>query len=285
MTKYLIFAAGLVCSLGNAWADPPADMRAKFSTLSTALQNNPFHKPIVLNSRETPNRIEGDVYAVIPHEFAKVQTQLARPEAWCDIVSLHINTKYCRVMAGGPPEKLLVRMGKKTPEPLADATPFEFSFRASTDTPGYLSVVLHSQAGPISTSNYQLSLEATAGSGSQTLLHLHYGYTTSFASRFAMQAYLLTAGRHKVGFTPLQIEPPKAIGGARGAMERNTMRYYLAIQAYMDASTAAPNEQFERRLSNWFSAVEQFPEQLHELEQGEYLEMKREERARERNTP
>ena len=263
------------------WADAPADLRAKFSTLSTALANNPFHKPLVLNSREPPDRIEGDVFAIIPHEFAKVQNQLARPDAWCDIISLHINTKYCKVMAGGPPEKLLVRMGKKTPEPLADATPFEFTFRASTDTPDYLSVVLHSQAGPIGTSNYSLALEATAGTGAHTLLHLRYGYTTSFASRIAMQAYLLTAGRNKVGFTPLQFEPPRAIGGARGAMERNTMRYYLAIQAYMDATTAPVNEQFERRLANWFSAVEQFPVQLHELSQKDYLEMKRDEHARE----
>ncbi len=275
----------LLCSTRIAAADAPADLRAKFAGMTKALQNNAFRKPIVLVSREPHNQIEGDVYAVIAHDFAKVQAQLVRPEAWCDIISLHINTKYCRVMEGGPSDKLLVRMGKKTPEPLADTTPFEFTFRSLQDTPDYLSVVLHSQAGPIGTSNYRLTVAAIPGANDQTLLHLHYGYTTSFASRIAMQTYLLTAGRNKVGFTPLQSEPPKAIAGARGAMERNTMRYYLAVQAYMDASTFPASEQFERRIANWFAAVEQFPVQLHELDRKEYLDMKREEYARERNTP
>ncbi|MDD5176397.1 MAG: hypothetical protein PHQ05_08265 [Sterolibacterium sp.] len=61
----------------------------------------------------------------------------------------------------------------------------------------------------------------------------------------------------------------------RGLLERNTMRYYLAVDTFLSAAGAAPMAQLEQRLQNWFTAVEQYPRQLHEMERGEYLEMKR----------
>jgi hypothetical protein len=51
-------------------------------------------------------------------------------------------------------------------------------------------------------------------------------------ARMAMQAYLLTAGRDKIGFSITSKKadgPPTYIAGVRGAVERNAMRYYLAI--------------------------------------------------------
>ena len=36
-------------------------------------------------------------------------------------------------------------------------------------------------------------------------------------------------------------------------------------------------EQLEKRLSNWHAGSERYPVQLHELERGEYLDMKRRE--------
>lgn len=46
-------------------------------------------------------------------------------------------------------------------------------------------------------------------------------------------------------------------------IERNTMRYYLAIEAYLGAYTLPAAEQPERRLRDWFAAVERYPRQLH----------------------
>jgi hypothetical protein len=63
-------------------------------------------------------------------------------------------------------------------------------------------------------------------------------------------------------------------------VERNTMRYYLAIEAFLGALAAPPQARFEKRLRDWFAAAERYPRQLHEMEQGEYLDMKRKERLR-----
>ena len=98
-----------------------------------------------------------------------------------------------------------------------------------------------------------------------------------------MAAYFSTIGRVKVGFTVTGKEndgSPIYIGGMRGLVERNTMRYYLAIEAYLGALTLSPRAQFEKRIGDWFVAVERYPRQLHEIEKAEYLDMKRKEQRR-----
>ena len=66
----------------------------------------------------------------------------------------------------------------------------------------------------------------------------------------------------------------------RGVTERNTMRYYLAIESFLGAlATPAPGR-VEKSMSDWFTAIERYPRQLHEMERGEYLAMKRMEYAR-----
>jgi hypothetical protein len=98
-----------------------------------------------------------------------------------------------------------------------------------------------------------------------------------------MQAYLNTLGSDKVGFTVIDKLPdgkPLYVSGIRGALERNTMRYYLAISAYLGALSTPPQQQLEKRLRDWFASTERYPLQLHELELSEYLDMKRKEYKR-----
>jgi hypothetical protein len=90
-----------------------------------------------------------------------------------------------------------------------------------------------------------------------------------------MGVYLSTAGADKVGFSASGKDAdgnPQYIGGVRGLTERNTMRYYLAIEAYVADPQPA---QLEKRLSDWFDATERYPRQLHELDKNDYLAMKR----------
>ncbi|MCY1378654.1 hypothetical protein D9M69_663090 [compost metagenome] len=64
------------------------------------------------------------------------------------------------------------------------------------------------------------------------------------------------------------------MGSTLGVVERNTMRYYLAIEAYLGTLSAPAPDRLEQRLNAWYAAVERYPLQLHDLERGEYLEMK-----------
>ena len=56
-----------------------------------------------------------------------------------------------------------------------------------------------------------------------------------------MQSYLATAGSSKVGFSVVDRKAdgtPVHIRNLRGVIERNTMRYYLAIEAFLGAHAA-----------------------------------------------
>ncbi|MOA39376.1 hypothetical protein D3C78_1611520 [compost metagenome] len=63
----------------------------------------------------------------------------------------------------------------------------------------------------------------------------------------------------------------------RAVVERNTMRYYLAIEAFLDALAAPPAQRQERRLQLWHASARRYPQQLQEPASGTYLEMKRSE--------
>ncbi|MBC7391765.1 MAG: hypothetical protein H7340_00405, partial [Variovorax sp.] len=89
-----------------------------------------------------------------------------------------------------------------------------------------------------------------------------------------------TIGSDKVGFTVTGKNgkgEPDYIGGVRGVVERNTMRYYLAIDAYLDAPS--PQQQ-DQRTAAWFDATEQYALQLHEMPKDDYVAMKRSEYRR-----
>ena len=65
------------------------------------------------------------------------------------------------------------------------------------------------------------------------------------------------------------------IGGVRGVVERNTMRYYLAINAYLAAERLPLPQRQDARLMNWIRATERYPVQLDEMDRATYFEMKR----------
>jgi hypothetical protein len=258
----------------------PAAMRIRHTALQAELASNPFGGPLVLQSEEAPRRIEGDVYAVLEHPFARVSTALSDPGQWCEILILHLNTKYCRRADDQGATRVLLRVGKKEPQAVDAASLLTFRWHAPAARPDYLGVQMDASDGPYDTRDYRLLVEAVPLDGGRTFLHMGYGFSYGSASHLAMHLYLGTIGRDKVGFT--RAGQPSAreegyVGGMRGVAERNTMRYYLAIDAYLDSLALAPEQQVEKRLAAWFDATERYPRQLHEVERDAYLRMKRNE--------
>ncbi len=260
-----------------------ASLLAKYASLGDRLQNNPFQRALTLDSFESSSNVKGDVYALVDYPFAAVSAALNDPEHWCDVLILHINTKYCNAKADRIPAVLTVSIGKKTSQPLEDAYPIEFSYRAAAATPKYLKIQLDAASGPMSTSNYRIQLQAVPVENGRTFLHLTYSYDFGMAGRLAMKTYLATIGSDKVGFTLTGSQSngkPEHIGGMRGVVERNTMRYYLAIDAYLGALATPQSVQLRKRLQNWFTATEQYPRQLREVDRTAYMDMKRSEYLR-----
>jgi hypothetical protein len=291
LTRLLLVLA--VCaSAGLALAAMPetnsaAALGAKYASLAERLGHNQFQRPLYLESAESSNDLKGDVYALIDYPFASVSSALSGPGQWCDVLILHINTKHCRASTEEGNTVLTVSIGKKHAQPLDKTYPIRFAHRVAAATPEYLEVQLDAQKGPLSTSDYLIRLEAVPAEGGRTFLHLTYSYAYGMAGRLAMKTYLATAGSDKVGFTIVGKQPdgqPEYIGGVRGVVERNAMRYYLAIDAYLEAFTVPPPVQLEKRLQGWFTATEQFPRQLHEVGRTAYLEMKRSEYRRQQTT-
>jgi hypothetical protein len=207
------------------------------------------------------------VYAVIDHPFDKVKEALQDPHAWCDIMLLPFNTKACQ--ANG--NRLDVRIGRKYNQPVDRAYRIDFGFNNLVTTSNYLASRLSAGQGPFGTRDYRIVVEAVPLDGGRSFLHMSYAYGFGSAGRFAMQAYLATVGASKVGFTS---------NGLRGVVERNVMRYYLAIDAYLDTMATPQAQRVEKRINEWFSATERYPRQLHEMDRNTYVTMKRAEYGR-----
>lgn len=282
-----LLAACVAFATDIAWAEPgsPAEQTLieQHANMAAPLEQNAYGRPLVLYSSEATHGLTGDVYAVVAYPIKAVSTGLKSPAHWCEVMMLHINTKYCGVMATPQGTTLRVHIGKKTPQALADAPQVDFSYRETAATPTYFAITLLAKDGPLSTSDYHIGLEAVALPGNKTFLHFSYAYGVGFPARVAMQAYLATVGADKVGFTQTGQLPngqPQFIGGVRAVVERNAMRYFLAIDSYLATQNLPPDKQPEARLQDWFTAVERYPRQLHDMDRATYLTMKRAEHAR-----
>ena len=282
----LLLRVGLFCGLVGAplvQAQDAASLKARYASLHEVLAKNEFQRPLYIESSQTSGGLKGDVYAIIEQPYAVASPALRDINHWCDILILHQNVKNCLAVAGKTSKKgdtLQLSVGRKFDQPLAEAYPIDFSYAVSANQSDYLQILLSADEGPMGTRSYRILIEVVALDDKRSFLHLSYSYAYGMAARVAMQGYLTTIGRNKRGFS---IDSRKAngepvyTGGVRGVIERNTMRYYLAIEAYLGALSAPASEQLEKRLNAWYAGVERYPLQLHEMERKEYLEMKHKE--------
>jgi len=253
----------------------------KHAALAGQLAQNVYRRPLYLESIEGANTVTGSAYAVLDSPFATVSGAFKSPRRWCEVLILHINTKYCRASTDESPSQLSVNIGKKTEQPLEDAFALQFNYRLAASSHDYLAAQLRADKGPLGTNNYRIELQAVPLPDGKTFMHLRYSYGYGVASRLAMQGYLATAGSGKVGFTQVQRGSTSVyVDGMRGTVERNTMRYYLAIEAYLASLDKPPAQQLEARLRHWFDATEQYARQLHEVDKDSYMVMKRAEYQR-----
>ena len=275
MKQFLVLLAAMAFAAfaHAAGALGAAALRSQYTTLAPRLAASEFGGPLLLQSEETSRRIEGEVFALVDHPFASVAAALAEPPTWCEILILHLNTKSCVRSTDSGGTSIELRVGKKEPQPPDEASLITFRWLGATKRADYVAIQMAAQDGPYDTRDYHLFAEAVQVEG-RTFLHMGYAFGYGGAGSLAMKVYLATVSRNKVGFTKVD---DRFVGGVRGIAERNTMRYYLAIDAYLESLALPKEKQLERRMTYWFDATEKYPRQLHELERDEYLPMKREE--------
>jgi hypothetical protein len=136
----LVCTGGSMVHVESAHATPATVLLAKYSELRGKLEDNPFQKPLYLDSSEIAGEVKGNLYALIQESFPTVQSALKEPAHWCDILILHLNTKYCRASTAGAWTVLKVNIGKKAEQPIAQSYRVELSYRAIAVTPDHLAV-------------------------------------------------------------------------------------------------------------------------------------------------
>jgi hypothetical protein len=254
----------LLLIAGAAQAQDAAALRARHAALQGQLDNNPFGRPLRVESSASGGAHKGQIYAVLEQPYPVVALALARPAGWCQILTLQVNIKRCSPDQSG--EALAAFITRKPRDAIDSAHRVDFRYEPTTQSGDFLRVALSASAGPMGTHDYQIVLEAAPLDSRHTFMHMSYAYTLGLVARMAMNSYLAGAGRDKRGFS--------VNGGERGLVERSAMRYYLAVEAYLESLGAPAEQRLEARLRNWYSAISRYP-QLHEaVGAEEYVEMK-----------
>jgi hypothetical protein len=138
-----------------------------------------------------------------------------------------------------------------------------------------------SDGGPLDTYDYRLTMEAIPLGERQVFTRVSFSFRYRFMTRMLSATYYAFA-RSRPGFTVERITPegePVLVTGRVAAIERNVMRFYLALQAQIEGLSQPEGERFEWRLRRWYALTQKYPRQLYDVEESAYLEAKRRERA------
>ncbi len=299
----MVTAMAVLCTSVLAWTRPsqaaasaPMDLAQRYEaarTQSTLLVSTSH--PLYLRSTDEQDTLKGEVFTTVDQPFSLVREVTTRTDDWCQILILHLNIKYCRMVTNttGNDAKpgvgtLLVGMGRKFDQPLGDVYWISFNYRVVQASDQNLQVELAAAHGPLGTQDYRLCVEAMPAGPTRTLMALSYSQSYGIAARWAFQAYLATLGRGKVGFSVVGLDAqgqPIWVEGLRGVLERNALRYHLALEAWLGQQQLPPSQRAEASLKAWFDATEQFPRQLRELNWTRYIDMKRHEISRQAQWP
>jgi hypothetical protein len=267
--------AALVAVPAAADAEPAAVSRKPSGPALEHTRETPFGRSLRVESTELDGRLEGRIHSVIDHPFSRAQA-LADPAHWCELLPLLPNIRHCEAASDG--RRVTLRFARRFDQPLADTHTVSFDVRVSAMRRDRLEVTLQASQGPFGTSDYRLQVAVAPVEQDRVSLQVQYGYAYGSRARLLGQAYLTTRGRDKVGFTVVGTAEdggPEYIGGLRGAVERNAMRLYLAIDAYLDAVGDAAERRRERSLRAWLDAIARYPRQLAEADPAAYFEAKR----------
>jgi len=280
-TAFFLSASALLwCGVGQAAEQAASEvLLAKYPAIKGKLEKNQFAAPIYLESAEDEGSLSVDMYGIFNHPFKTVSSTLQSPASWCDITSLHINIKACTSRDVSDQWLLTLYSGRKSYQLPADAYPLKLQFRVLSEKPDYLELALAAVEGPLGTKDHRIRLQAAPLDKEKTFVHFSYTYSYGSVARMAIKSYFNTLARDKVGFSVVRGKDGNTyyVDGVRGAVERNTVRYYLALQTHIDTQKAPQASRFEQRISRWYDLTAKYPRQLKEVEKPEYLSSKRRE--------
>lgn len=251
-----------------------AALQQRYAVDQDRLRDSPFHRPLYLESTEVQGALEGTVHARVERPFNEVRQALGDASHWCELLLLMPNIADCRVQDGGT--RLVVGLVRRVDTGAEAAMPLELSFTREAQSDG-LKVDLQARRGPVGTRDYRIGIAAIPVAPGQTFLRLRYAYRYGVTARLLAKAYLAGPGGDKAGFSRAGVDErgaPRYVDGLRGAVERNALRCYLAIDAHVVTLAAPAPARFEVSLRHWMAAIRPYP-QLQEEDIDRYVSAKR----------
>ncbi len=230
---------------------------------------------------QTQNELQsGEAYAIFDYPYGKVTETLRNARNWCDIVPLLMNIKACTTQTLLSGTRITLYAGLKSYQPPGLARALNYTYRVQVLDTEYFSASL--TADKTDANSPPMTLEAMPLDAERTLVHVRYHWSTPLWLRMASDSYFATVGAHKIGFSTTGADPhggPAYVSGINGAVERNALRYYLALDTFLSTDHAPEAGRFDQRLNHWFDLTERYPTQLHEMDKANYLRTKRKERT------
>ena len=277
--RFLIICIAFISS--QVIASNEYDLKEIYEEIEEQILNNDYGLPLYLESIKKEDSMRGDVYGIIYHPYETVSKNLASLTNWCGIMPQHLNIKACTYQYVNDQCRLIFYTGRKFYEKADNVYHLNYRFKVSTLNNNYFNAFLDSKEGPLDTTDYVITVEAIPLTDNSTFFHLAYEYKYGFWAHIAMSTYFSTLGRKKVGFT-IEGKDKKGnalyVKGIRGVIERNSIRYYFAIQSFLDTLNIPLETRFKARISNWFDLTEKHHKQLYEMDKEDYLKYKKMER-------
>ncbi|WP_305046860.1 hypothetical protein [Geoalkalibacter sp.] len=281
-----VFSPTLATADAERSSPPGAQaLREIYDQSRARLEDTSFGLPLFLDSDAQGSLVQVDVHGILDYPFAALADALQEPGNWCEIVFLHPNVKACTFTETPQDWRLAFYLGRKYYQAPHEANQVIYEYRILARDSAYLDLLLLAEIGPFGTRNHRIRVEALPLGPERSFMRVGYSYENSLRLRLAERAYFSTLGAGKIGFTVIGEDAhgnPVRIGGARGAVERNAVRYYFAIHSFMHALAAPAQERVTLRLRHWYDLTDRFREQLFELEREEYLEIKEREHENQR---
>jgi hypothetical protein len=277
---YTFFSLFVLSGIASAVSvQSPLNLRQQFTHAASHATRISDTPPLYVNSQLQGGALSADVYALLDTRYNQFRTTMTDVGNWCDFVTINLNVKACVYQANSETPVINLYVGRKFYQPPEDAYLLRYSFKVRQNNDELLDILLVAEEGPLGTSNYRIHIQAMAYED-KTLIRFNTGYEQSMLSDMATRTYLNTLGKNKVGFTVVSYTDngePVYNDGMHAVIERNAMRYYLALQVYLGTLSLPEAQRFESRIQGWFDETMRYQVQLYELEREEYLQAKRQE--------
>jgi hypothetical protein len=281
MAVVIVAIAGVSIPPASAAAAMTTPLPVKYRQHQERLPSLPA-PPVSVTLANRDGRLNGHISLELDQPHALVTDMLRRGSAWCEVAPLHLNVKACTHQTRDGATRLSFYGGRRHYQPPESARRHVYDIRVLSHNPDYFRAVLTPDPANADARHNRITVESFPLGNGRTFVHIEYSLRFSAWMRLAANGYFATLGRNKIGFSSAGTDRngrPVPVRGLAGALERNAVRYYLALQTYFHTRDTPAAGRLERQLGHWFDLTEQYAAQLREMDRADYLSAKRRERV------